>query len=46
MKFYLVGVMAILLLVILSIAGIVMKAINSSAVYLDGSFRWGGRDDK
>lgn len=44
MKFIIAG--ATLLLVVLFIAGVVAKAVSSSAVYLDDSFRWGGRDGK
>lgn len=44
MRFIIVG--AILLFIVLFIACIVVKAVSSAALYLDDSFRWGGRDGK
>jgi hypothetical protein len=40
---YICGVAAILLILLGFV--IVAKAIRTSALYLDDSFRWGGRDD-
>lgn len=45
MKFIIVGAI-LLLLIMLFIACVAAKAVNSVAVYLDDSFRWGGRDGK
>ncbi len=41
MKFMIIGT---ILTVMLFVIGMVVKAIKSAAVYLDDSFRWGGRD--
>lgn len=42
MKFMIIGSM--LLTVVLFVIGVVVKVIKSAALYLDDSFRWGGRD--
>lgn len=42
MKFMIIGSM--LLTVVLFVIGVAAKAIKSAALYLDDSFRWGGRD--
>lgn len=35
---------AVMVFCMLFAAGMVAKAVKSSAMYLDDSFRWGGRD--
>ena len=41
MKFVIIGAIST---VVLFVIGVAAKAIKSSAVYMDNSFRWGGRD--
>lgn len=41
MKLVIIGA---ILTVVLFVIGVVVKAIKSAALYLDDSFRWGGRD--
>lgn len=41
MKLVIIGA---ILTVVLFVIGVAVKAIKSSAIYLDESFRWGGRD--
>lgn len=38
------GVIACIVGLVSLIRLIVLKAVNSSATYMDDSFRWGGRD--
>lgn len=38
------GVIACIVGLVSLIGPIVLKAVNSSATYMDDSFRWGGRD--
>ena len=38
------GVIACIVGLVSLIGLIVLKAVNSSATYMDDSFRWGGRD--
>ena len=37
-------VVAVIMAVIAFVGVVVVKAVNSSSIYLDDSFRWGGRD--
>lgn len=37
-------IIAVVISAIAFISVVAAKAVNSSAVYLDDSFRWGGRD--
>lgn len=44
MKYMIMAAICVILNIALFVAGMISKVIGSSAVYMDDSFRWGGRD--